>query len=63
MEREEAVLFSHRERACNDACEARVGPGMVGFFNLDTWLVYVLNNLRPNLDEARGRAERLADFF
>jgi thiosulfate reductase cytochrome b subunit len=23
-------------------------PGLVGFFNLDSWLVYVLNNLEPD---------------
>ena len=50
MEKEGAILFSHRIPDCDNACEARLPPGLAGFINLDTWLVYVVNNLQPELE-------------
>lgn len=63
LEKEGPVFFSHREKACNDAGEAQFHPGLVSFFNLDTWLVvHVLNNLQPVFELGPARRSEFCEL-
>jgi hypothetical protein len=58
LDNELPVLFSHRTPECNQGVEDQFK--VAGFDNLNTWLAFVVNNLKPDMDRAQANANLMS---